>query len=61
MKKTYKKPAMLAVTMLHENSILTYSFDGVETGDPGITGPGQDDPSTGGGDVKRHSIWDDEW
>lgn len=64
MKKTYISPTMLAVTLQHENSILTYSIQHTDGGNTGITGPEQDDPDTGGGDVKgftSQDLWDREW
>jgi len=64
MKKTYKAPEMLAVTLQHQNSILLYSIQNTDGGNTGITGPGQDDPTTGGGDVKGFTsddLWNAEW
>ena len=58
MKKIYKTPAMLAVTLQHQNSILEASMDSA-TG-PGGIGYG------GGSSEEAHtkeskSIWDEEW
>jgi len=62
MKKTYKTPEMLAVTLQHQDNVL------VQTSFP-VVGPGDgeadvkefeftdDGGSTGG----SHSIWDSEW
>lgn len=64
MKKTYMTPAMLAITLQHQTCILEYSIQhtGTNTGD--ITGPEEDDPTTGGGDVKGYTsqdLWNNEW
>ena len=65
MKKTYEAPEMFAVTLQHQNSILLYSIQHTEdSGNTGITGPEQDDPDTGGGDVKGFTsddLWNAEW
>ena len=65
MKKTYMTPEMLAVSLQHQTSILLeYSIQHVEAGDTDITGPEQDDPTTGGGDVKgftSQDLWNNEW
>lgn len=65
MKKTYKTPEMFAVTLQHQNSILLYSIQHTdESGNTGITGPDEDDPTTGGGDVKGFTsddLWNAEW
>ena len=58
MKKNYKKPSMLAVTLQHQNHLMQNisAIDGPISG--GGDGSGMD------ADVKEsqsHNIWDDEW
>ena len=55
---------MFSVTLQHQNSILLYSIQNTDGGNTGITGPEQDDPETGGGDVKGFTsddLWNAEW
>lgn len=65
MKKTYMTPEMLAVTLQHQSCILELSIQHVnESGDTGLEGPYEDDPTTGGGDVKGFTsddLWNAEW
>lgn len=69
MKKTYKTPAMLAVT-LQQQDMLAESFHNITTGGsttPDITYGGEDDPTDpnyDGGLAKGFTskdLWDNEW
>ncbi|MBO7138338.1 MAG: hypothetical protein J6V92_07730 [Bacteroidaceae bacterium] len=58
MKKTYKEPTMLIVTIQH-TSLLMGSLDNKVGGNADMNyGGGKGDTE---GRVKEHSIWEDDW
>lgn len=59
MKKTYRKPTTLIVTIQHTKLLMTSDLDNSVSGNADWTyGGGAGDSD---GRVKQYSVWDDEW
>ena len=57
MKKIYKTPAMLAVTLQHQSNILDLSMDSATGEGVGYGGGSSEEAHT----KESKSIWDEEW